>query len=167
MAFLVTLACEGLDCADVGFDLRPGEAAAAYVNKWGLAHEMTLGHTAKTGRGSNRTPWGLLIDFVEASDRHAGALFSIFAEVFKGRRQLFWSHGLKRRLGLEIGSSDEPCTDEPSAIIAELKRREWGAVVAARMRAELLEVAARGGADGVAILVRDLLHQRRRREDGI
>jgi hypothetical protein len=152
------LASEGLDCTEIGFDLRPGEAAASYVNKWGLAHEMTLGHNAKRGRGESRTPWGLLFDFVEAGDRHAGALFCIFAEVFKGRRQLFWSHGLKNRLGLVHRPPDE---DEPQATIAELERPEWGAVVAARMRAQLLEIAACGGADAVAAFVADLLDQRR------
>jgi hypothetical protein len=152
------LASERLECAEVGFDLRPGEAAASYVNKWGLTHEMTLGHTAKRGRGQNRTPWGLLSDLVEARDRHAGALFCIFAQVFKGRRQLFWSHGLKNRLGLVHPQSDE---DEAETTIAELERRGWGAVVGARMRAQLLEIAACGGADAVAAFVADLLDQRR------
>lgn len=160
-AWRQALACEGLDCADVGFDLRPGEAAAAYVNKWGLAQEMTLGHTVKGGRGENRTPWGLLFDYVETSDRYAGALFCLFAEVFKGRRQLFWSHRLKSRLGLAPAPPDEGCGDDLDATIAELERREWGAVVAARMRAQLLEVAARGGAVAVAAFVGDLLDQRR------
>lgn len=80
-AWQQALACEALDCADVGFDLRPGEAAAAYVNKWGLAHEMTLGHTAKTGRGENRTPWGLLLDFV---DRSVAAFLSLLARFLSG-----------------------------------------------------------------------------------
>jgi hypothetical protein len=158
-AWRQALASEGLECAEAGFDLRPGEAAASYVNKWGLAREMTLGHTAKRGQGENRTPWGLLFDFVEASDSYAGVLFCIFAEVFKGRRQLFWSHGLKRRLGLEPPGG-ELCADEADATIAELERREWGAVVTARMRAQLLEIAAQGGRDAVAALVSHLLDQR-------
>ena len=77
--------------------------------------------------------------------------------MFKGRRQLFWSHGLKSRLGLAHRPSEE---DAPEATIAELERREWGVVVAARMRAQLLELAARDGADAVASFVAELLDRR-------
>jgi hypothetical protein len=64
---------------------------------------------------------------------------------------------LKSRRGLAQRLSNE---DAPEASIAELERREWGAVVAAHMRAQLLEVAARDGAQAVADFVADLLDER-------
>jgi len=53
---------------------------------------------------------------------------------------------LKSRLGLAHRPSEE---DAPEATIAELERREWGVVV-----------AARDGAEAVAAFVADLLYRR-------
>jgi hypothetical protein len=36
----------------------------------------------------------------DSSDKEAGRLFVEFAEAFKGKRQLTWSPGLKRRFGI-------------------------------------------------------------------
>lgn len=109
------------------FDLRGGEKAADYVAKfgkdarWGQSQEMT-GHVKKIGERdvegrAHRTPFQLLADAAEG-DEHAGELFIVYAAAFRGKRQLTWSPGLKRALGVkdvadeEIAGDDRPDVEE-------------------------------------------------------
>lgn len=78
--------------------LDDGSKAGQYATKWGYSEELTRAHV-KVGRSGSRTPWDLLRDYA-AGDSDAGILFTEFAEAFKGRNQLVWSRGLKRRFDL-------------------------------------------------------------------
>lgn len=75
------------------FQLQAASQAGSYVAKFGAGEEIALGH-AKQGRGGSRSPWQLLAD-ARDGDAHAGHLFVEYALSFAGRRQLFWSRGLK------------------------------------------------------------------------
>lgn len=86
-----------------GLKLTDGTDAAAYVSKWGIEHEMTKGHIKK-GRKESYTPFDLLqlsIEDQEIYGKLPSKLFQEFAIAFKGARQLFWSRGLKKLLGLQ------------------------------------------------------------------
>lgn len=91
------------------FTVQDGTYAAEYVAKfgtepatengrWGPASELTRGHLkAGQNRLSGRTPFTLLAQYVEG-DKRAGMLFRDFALAFSGRRQLYWSAGLRAEL---------------------------------------------------------------------
>ncbi len=92
-----------------GVDLRDGKYADKYVSKWGLADEVTKGHIKK-GREGSATPWDLL-RLSEEGCKKSGRLFQVFADAFKGKRQLSWSKGLKRLLEVDEVTDEELATE--------------------------------------------------------
>lgn len=130
-----------------GLKLDDGSRAAKYVSKWGLEDEMTKGHTKKALHGE--TPFDFLRALVDnPEDRQAAALFIEFARVFKGKRQLHWSRGLKDRYAIGDKTDDELAKekeDEFAVLLGTLTIEQWRDVLAVEGRGEVLSLAARGG----------------------
>lgn len=99
------LATAGLTGNHAAYDVRGASAAGEYIAKFGAAEELTL-HGEKRGRKASRTPWQLLED-ARDGDAEAAALWLEFAAVFKGKRQLVYSRGLKARFGIGETSDAE------------------------------------------------------------
>jgi len=122
-----------------------GEKAAAYVAKgsgWGLESELTKGHQ-KRGKKGSRTPWDLLRDYLDG-DRPSGALFRVYAEAFHGRRQLYWSNGLKKRLSVRDMTDEEIANrpeDTPSILLAQLSDEQWAAIRRLHFESAVLDLA--------------------------
>ena len=140
-----------------GVSLEDGSEAAAYVAKlgledarpavarWGLDCELTRGHTKRANDGE--TPFDLLRAVLGDRDSEAGRLFSEFAAAFHGRRQLVWSRGLRELLGLDAEATDaeiEAVEEEGAEVLGTLSPDQWRAVLAADVRAEVLELARHG-----------------------
>lgn len=143
-----------------GFDVRGGDYAAEYVAKfgkepgeergWSVARELAKANQ-KAARGpKGRTPFALL-EAAAAGDREAARLFQEYAEVFKGRRQLYWSRGLKDKLGVEERTDEDLAkrVDEQSELVATISLEDWHHVLRHDARFELLQVAERYGTAGV------------------
>jgi hypothetical protein len=156
-----------------GIQVDHGDEAGRYAAKWGADLELTKGHI-KRGREGNRSPWDLLREVMgeelePGEISAAGELFQDYARAFKGRRQLTWSRGLRELLGLELEESDEEVAaqvEEGAVLLGCLTRSEWGLVVAADQRGELLEVANREGWEGVVQFVRRLRVNQGGKADG-
>lgn len=141
-----------------GCDVRFSDAdIAAYVAKfghepaWTPAHELTKA-VSKMGRRNGRTPMQLLSDYLEG-DTRAGLLWLQYAVVMKGQRQLFWSQGLRERLGLAEEKTDEEIAveqEEIAVILSSLSVGAWRVIIANDARGELLQVANSGDAGQVA-----------------
>jgi hypothetical protein len=60
----------------------------------------------------------------------------------KGRRQIFWSHGLKEKVGVVDATDEELATDarEAADVLGMLNADDWGVVRGNDARAELLDV---------------------------
>ena len=129
-----------------GLKLDDGKQAAKYMTKWGLENEITKGHIKKAISGE--TPFDLLRALqVDPDDRQAAALFIEFATVFKGKRQLRWSKGLKARFAVEE-KDDEQLADEKeelAEVLGQLTIEQWRDVLAVEGRGILLSAACRGG----------------------
>ena len=129
-----------------GLKLDDGSKAAKYVSKWGLEDEMTKGHTKKALHGE--TPFDFLRTLLDnPADRQAAALFRHFAEVFKGKRQLHWSRGLKAHFS--IGEkTDNDLAEEKEAfavLLGSITLEQWRDVLAVEGRGVVLSVASSGG----------------------
>ena len=110
-------------------------------------------------RPRGRSPFQLLADYADQNDARAGALFAEFAGVFKGRRQLVWSPGLKKLAGIDE-VSDEQAAEDAVRMADESKHDERvghftpkGWSVVRRHRAALLKFAELAGAAGVDAVV--------------
>lgn len=130
-----------------GLKLDDGSKAAKYVSKWGLEDEMTKGHTKKALHGE--TPFDFLRALLEnPDDRQAAALFIEFARVFKGKRQLHWSRGLKKRYAIGEKNDDELAQekeDDFAVWLGTITMEQWRDVLAVEGRGVVLSIAARGG----------------------
>lgn len=127
-----------------GLRLDDGSKAAAYASKWGLESEMTKGHIKKANHGE--TPFDLLRAYAHDDDKQAAALFREFAETFKGKRQLYWSPGLKAQFDLEEITDEELAADQDdqAAILGTIELEDWKRILKADVRGEVLELARHG-----------------------
>ena len=133
-------AYRGLDGSYVGVDIQGGQHAARYITKF--AAELT-GSRNKVGRAKGRSPWQLL-QAAHDGNTQAGALFVEYAEALKGKCQLFWSRGLRKKLGLGIELTDQQTLDlEPAEplTVATIDTRDWALVCGAKLRGRVLELA--------------------------
>lgn len=125
---------------------------------WDMANELTKGHTKTPRRASHTTPWGLLADSLDG-DKRAGWLFREYAEAFAGKRQLFWSPGLKEKLGIEE-ISDDDISKQPEVRcdekVIQLTDEQWRLILSRNARLQVLRTAAIKGRMGVLALLREL-----------
>lgn len=131
---------------DRGVKVDDGTWAARYASKWGLEDEMTKGHL-KTSKGiKGRTPWDMLRAVLADGCDSSRRLFAVYAKAFKGRRQLYWSNGLRALLGLDNESTDEELASkqEDNALeLAKLTTEQWRAILFNRAEAAVLDLAER------------------------
>lgn len=148
------LEAEGGYCGRAGYQVQGAAQAGRYIAKWGPAEEISLGR-AKEGKAGGRSPWQLLAQAVEG-DEAAARLWQEYAISFKGRRQLVWSRGLKKAAGI-CDQSDEDLAaaedlDQGEDLIM-LERPAWRQVLAADLRAALLDAAEAGGLESARRLL--------------
>ena len=142
-------ACDlsGLDKPSIehGVKVDKGDKAADYVAKWGLDYEVTKGHIKKA-KGKGRTPFDLLRMYSNDNDAHAGALFVEFVTAFSGKRQLYWSAGLKDFFDIndlkdkEV-TSEEENEDEDVEWMGSFTPAGWKFILKNDLRGEVLELA--------------------------
>lgn len=134
----------GAPSLEHGIDLQDGKHADRYVSKWGLEDEMTKSHLKK-GKQGGETPFDLLRAVAEDGCKQAARLFAEFANCFKGRRQLFWTKGLKARYYLDEKTDEQLAeeAEERAVLLGLLTTEQWRAVRAVDGRATLLMIAAR------------------------
>lgn len=132
----------GLPSLERGVRVDPGESAFEYISKWGLEDELTRA-MHKRGRLASLTPWDMLRLGARGDHTHR-ARFIHYAAACKGARQLYWSNGLRDRLGMDRLLSDEQLLVDQSLasqLVAQLTDRQWDAVVRYEAQAELLTLA--------------------------
>jgi len=129
-----------------GLKLDDGSKADQYATKWGLEDEITKGHTKKANSGE--TPFDFLRALeIDSTDRQAAALFIEFATVFKGKLQLRWSKGLKKRFAV-VDQSDEQLAERQedfAEVLGAITTEQWRDVLAVDGRGAVLSAAYRGG----------------------
>jgi len=114
--------------------------------RWTIEHEMTKAAVKKGRTAEGRTPMQLLADCM-MGDKQAGELWKEYAMRFKGKRQLVWSRGLRKLLGIVVEKSDKDLATEEredAHLLTTLTREEWRVVLRNDARGEVLEVASTG-----------------------
>lgn len=134
-------------------DVRGHCQASDYLAKqdssrhWGVDRELAKAST-KQGRAKGEHPFGLLALAAEGG-KQAGAKYLEYIAAMKGKRQLFWSHGLKARVGLQEQSDLQLADEIPTVPVCLFDAGHWHRVLVKRQRAQLLIAAERGGAPAV------------------
>lgn len=159
------------DVNEHGLRLDDGSKAAQYASKWGLEDEMTKAHIKQGRKGGNRTPWALLADYAQG-DKRAGHLFQEFFGAFRGKSQLHWSRGLKKKLGLDDKSDEQVAEEKVEAVdvlAARLSLEDWKLIRKHDLRGlvlELLRTADRSAVDLLLSQYRDATSTPRHSEKG-
>lgn len=155
-----------------GVHLQNANAVKTYLTKFKTAQELTNAQV-KLGNGDSRNQWQILADahkkqfYIDAlnsdsdielnsSDRkqyeqdlkkaiRAEKLWQIYAEAFKGQRQLFWSRGLKELLLIDEIADDEieelvDSKDDEIITVIELAVEDWGYIRRKNWQAQLLDI---------------------------
>jgi hypothetical protein len=137
--------------------------AADYLAKMGLE----IANSVSKVRGPSRGPFELLED-ARRGDAQARALWLDYTKATKGKRQLEWSRGLRKRFGLGETTDEELAARAAAAgettTVLELSRRQWEALNRADGVMMALELAEAGATpdevrDAVDRLIR--AHERR------
>jgi hypothetical protein len=139
------------------------EALAGYFTKAvhgprSIGQELT-NTQSKTSRGAHKTRpvWEFLDDVLDQGDADALERWHEWQRGSKGRRQLTWSKGLRELLSLRAEKSDEDVAAEELGSKADdlviITAAGWRAVVAGRLRVQILESVYRQGFSGLRALL--------------
>jgi len=137
---------------DVKRDMTCGDYLAKQDDSrsWGFAEEVSKA-TSKAGRRKGFHPFHLLV----RKNPGDPARFLDYHAAMKGARQLFWSPGLKAKVGID-DLSDEVIADEsrdPADLLAHIPLSAWRVVRSNDAHAKLLDAAESGGAPAVRSLL--------------
>lgn len=137
---------------DVKNDIDGGDYLAKQDDSrsWGFAEEVSKANS-KAGRAKGVHPHHFLV-------RQANGDFERYIEyvmAMKGKRQLFWTKGLKSAVGID-DVTDEVLADEdqePAELLCTLSVDDWKLIRGNEARAELLDAAESGGVPAIKALI--------------
>ena len=133
-------------------DIKPFVSSGEYLAKmddsrhWGADRELAK-KLNKTGqKKSGIHPFGLLeiaAQFREGDGGIAAKLFREYVTEMTGKRQIFWTHGLKKRAGIDEKTDEELSEEqrEKAVLLGDIPRDDWQLVREAGLQAHILELA--------------------------
>ena len=151
-------------------DVKPWASATEYLAKsdsaahWGIDREMAKASSkgTKGGKRAGRHPFGLLrksLDGGKGSER-AGQLFVdyLLTVTKKRSRALFFSPGLKRKVGIEDKKDREIAQEsrEEADVLGRLEAEDWRLVRSQNAQSRVLDAAEKDGWEGVILLLGEL-----------
>jgi hypothetical protein len=144
-------------------DIKGWCSASDYLAKqddarnWGIDREMAKANN-KTGTRGGRAglhPFGLLANSMDG-DKKAGYRFVEYAMAIRGRAQLFWSRGLKAKVGITDKSDEELAIEDQDKAdcLGRLESGDWMVIRATPgAMSKLLDIAQDGGWPAVRTFV--------------
>ena len=140
-------------------DVRSDVTCADYLAKqddsrsWGVAHEVAKA-TSKAGRAKGVHPHHFLIRQASGDSQR----FLEYVDAMKGKRQLYWSPGLKCKASIDEKTDEELATDqeETADLLTLLSTEHWKLIRGNDARAELLDAAETGGLPSILALLKSL-----------
>jgi hypothetical protein len=138
-----------------GIDVRGGEKAGDYVNKYGK--ELTKGHMKKAS-GDRFSPFDLLRSYFYDQNELHGVKFVEFSDAMQGARQLYWTNGLKAKFKINDKSDDALASEaqEYSYLMGNIPLEHWKAVVNYKARSSVLIIARENEFENVLAFVSNL-----------
>lgn len=124
---------------------------------WGADAELAKG-AVKNSKGRHVFE---LLRLADNGDKGAGKLYVEFVLAMKGKPPVYWSPGLKAKVGIdevkdeeikEAGSSEQ---EKAWELLGLLDRDQWTVVLLNKLRTKVLEAAEKDGFDGVLKLLED------------
>lgn len=130
----------------IALQLQNGDKADDYLSKWSLESELSKSHIKK-GREQSLTPFDFLRRYRETEDNRFLALFKEYADTFKGKRQIFWSPGLKSQFLIDDKSDEQIAKEkvEQADLLGTITFEEWKVILRNDSRVDLLDLTEKIG----------------------
>lgn len=133
----------------IGLDLRDGQTVDDYLSKhgtWSLEQEMSKSHIKEAKEGS-MTPFDFLRWYLRTENLKYLSLFKEYAEALKGKTQLYWSRGLKRRFFIGEKSDEELAKEkmEDADLLGLLTYEDWKRILKNEQRSQFLDFVEKFG----------------------
>lgn len=147
-----------LHAVDIRYDVSTSDYLVKQDNsrKWGVDSEMTAQASKKAPDGVTPTvhPHEFLIRQQPGDD----ARYREYVTGMHGKRQLYWSQGLKDLCGLKDVTDEEIAKEhtEKADLLAHLTDSQWNVVRGNDALSELLDAAERGGWSAICSLLKSL-----------
>lgn len=126
---------------DMRFNCDTSDYLAKVDNKdnlksyWGADRELAKATSKGKREGKGMHPFQLVVD-------NKYDLFIEYVDAIRGKAQLFWSRGLKSKVGIDDKTDEELSKEkEDNAIITMISKPEWFIIRKKEKRAEILNVA--------------------------
>jgi len=119
---------------------------------------MTKGHLKQGIKDGHVSPFGLL-DLYDQGDENAGRRFQEFAKVFKGKRQLVWSKGLRELLKVGEQKPDEEIITEmekSSVEVMQISYPDYQQIMKYDLEVEFLCQVCPRGKEAIRSFIDDL-----------
>lgn len=134
-----------------GLDLQDGNEAEKYLSKhgtWSLEQELSKSHIKKA-KNESMTPFDFLREYLLTDDKKYLKLFQEYAECFKGKRQIQWSQGLKKRFIVQEKSDEQLAKEktEEADILGLIDSEDWKQILKTESRSKLLDRIEKYGFD--------------------
>lgn len=125
-------------------DVRGNCSTSDYLAKqdsskhWGVDREVAKASSKKGKDNKGLHPFAFLTD-----DNENSALWLEYSQAIKGKSQLFWSHGLKKKFGIDEKTDEELAEEENDTadVLGMLEYQEWKLIRWSGNRAKVLDIA--------------------------
>lgn len=134
---------------EYGLDLQSAEEAERYMSKhgtWSLEQELSKSHIKK-GKLGSLTPFDFLRMYLKTEEEKYIHLYREYATYFKGKRQVQWSPGLKKRFVLEDKTDEELAEEkiEEADLLGLVGYDNWKLILKYELRTILLDNVEKHG----------------------
>ena len=118
-------------------------------NHWGADAEIAKQSTKK-GRKSGLHPFQFLVEYKSGCEK-SGKRWIEYSDQMKGKRQIFWSQGLKDWAEVDELTDEELAEryDQRSDFVDEFTAEEWSTILKNEARAIILDLAEKNGREAI------------------
>lgn len=127
-------------------DVKHNVSCSEYLAKqddskhWGADREIAKA-SSKAGKKSGMHPFNFLVKLKETGEAKWAARWLDYSKCMKGKSQIFWSHGLKDRIGLDDLTDEEVAErfDDKAEVILRIEKDDWNKVTKNNAECLILE----------------------------
>lgn len=117
----------------------------AVNNKWGVDRELAKANNKGTRHSDKKLlhAFDLIKLYEQNNDQKYAELFIEYADAMRRKPAIFWSHGLKKLVGINEKTDQEIVEeqDDKAILLATLTRENWRLIVCKKSRAHILDLA--------------------------
>lgn len=142
--------------SEKAFTIQDAGEVRNYITKlgneyqWSAEHELVKSNS-KSGRGG-LSPFDMLRTNLDETNKKNLELFKEFSKNFYGKKQLFWSRGLKKEVGITKDFTDEQVAQsirENDPVLAFITGEQWKIIRKKNLQGDILRIVQEAGSEAL------------------